>query len=45
MWARRLGVALDDLHHTRPYEWAVWARAGHAAAVLREVTTDAADAD
>ncbi|WP_323097755.1 ankyrin repeat domain-containing protein [Intrasporangium sp. YIM S08009] len=37
--------AHDAVHGTRPYEWAVWARADDAAAVLREVTTGAADAD
>ena len=36
--------ARDAVHGTRPYEWAVWARADDAAAVLREVTTGAVDA-
>ncbi len=34
--------ARDAVHATRPYEWAVWARADRAAAVLREVTSDGA---
>lgn len=34
----------DAVHGTRPYEWAVWAGADDAAAVLREVTTGVADA-
>lgn len=34
--------ARDAVHGTRPYEWAVWARAEGAAAVLREVTSDGA---
>jgi len=37
--------ARDTVHGTRPYEWALWARADDAAAVLREVTTGVADAD
>ncbi|WP_076260524.1 ankyrin repeat domain-containing protein [Intrasporangium flavum] len=37
--------ARDAVHGTRPYEWARWARADEAAAVLREVTTGVADAD
>jgi hypothetical protein len=36
--------ARDAVHGTRPYEWALWARAADAAAVLREVTTGVADA-
>ena len=31
--------ARDEVHRTRPYEWAVWARADDTAAVLREVTS------
>jgi hypothetical protein len=31
--------ARDAVHGTRPYEWAVWARADDTAAVLREVTS------
>jgi hypothetical protein len=37
--------ARDDEHRTRPYEWALWARATGAAAVLGEVTTGVTDAD
>ena len=32
--------ARDAVHGTRPYEWAVWARADDAAAVLRGLTSD-----
>ena len=31
--------ARDAVHRTRPYDWAVWARADDTAAVLREVTS------
>jgi hypothetical protein len=35
--------ARDADHGTRPYEWALWARADDAAAVLREVTSGLTD--